>query len=428
MSHHAAPADSENDSHPSSWIPRTATDKEAVREQVGRILSSTLFRNSKRFPAFLRYTVEHALTSTDSLKERTIGHEVFGRDAGYDTAQDPVVRMTAGEVRKRLAHYYQLPEHAAEPIITYQSGSYVPEFFVPLTPALTGTLSTTGGGDAGVARAEMIERTVAGRTAPRWRVAALLMAGATVVATALALTVGRAREAALPRTIDRFWAPIVSASGPALLCIGDSFSARNPPELANDAASNSEDMTIAEFLRGNSVRYTDSVTLALLAGELRSRSKPFRIRRRAATELDDLRDGPVVLIGGFNNPWTLKLGEDLRFTLAADDNGGYIRDRDRPDSREWQVGPSNRLKDITETYGLITRVQDPATGHSVVAVSGLVFGTRAAGECLLDAGCLRSAEQLKSGDWGHRNIQIVVASAVIGENSGAPKVVAAHLW
>ena len=31
-----------------------------------------------------------------------IGHEVFGRDPGYDTGQDPVVRMTATEVRKRL--------------------------------------------------------------------------------------------------------------------------------------------------------------------------------------------------------------------------------------------------------------------------------------------------------------------------------------
>jgi hypothetical protein len=88
-------------------VPYPIEDGEAIREQVGRILSSALFRNSKRFPAFLRYTVEHALTSSDSLKERMIGHLVFGRDPGYDTAQDPLVRMTAGEVRKRLAQYYQ---------------------------------------------------------------------------------------------------------------------------------------------------------------------------------------------------------------------------------------------------------------------------------------------------------------------------------
>ena len=64
--------------------------------------SSVTFRNSKRFPPFLRYTVEHALNSSEPLKERTIGHEVFGRDPGYDTGQYPIVRMTAAEVRKRL--------------------------------------------------------------------------------------------------------------------------------------------------------------------------------------------------------------------------------------------------------------------------------------------------------------------------------------
>jgi hypothetical protein len=94
---------------PPPWSPTTAADAEAVREQLGRILSSALFRNSKRFPVFLRYTVEHALTSAESLKERTIGHEVFARDPAYDTAQDPVVRMTAAEIRKRLVPYYQQP-------------------------------------------------------------------------------------------------------------------------------------------------------------------------------------------------------------------------------------------------------------------------------------------------------------------------------
>src|SRR5690349_15698863 len=89
--------------------PTTSAEKEAVREQVGRILATAPFRNSKRFPAFLRHTVEHALSSSDGLKERSIGHEVFGRDPAYDTAQDPIVRMTATEVRKRLSQYYQVP-------------------------------------------------------------------------------------------------------------------------------------------------------------------------------------------------------------------------------------------------------------------------------------------------------------------------------
>jgi hypothetical protein len=40
------------------------------------------------------------------LKERTIGIEAFSRPPDYDQSVDPVVRITAGEVRKRLTQYY----------------------------------------------------------------------------------------------------------------------------------------------------------------------------------------------------------------------------------------------------------------------------------------------------------------------------------
>src|SRR5260370_23794016 len=39
--------------------------------------------------------------------------------------------MTASEVRKRLAHYYDAPEHADQIRIRLPPGSYVPEFHRP---------------------------------------------------------------------------------------------------------------------------------------------------------------------------------------------------------------------------------------------------------------------------------------------------------
>ena len=391
-----------------------APDREIVREQLGRVVSSTLFRNSRRFPAFLRYTVEHALSSTEPLKERTIGHEVFGRDPGYDTAQDPVVRMTAAEVRKRLAQYYQLPEHAAEPVINFAPGSYVPEFILRHRPPVIDDSPAPPDAHIGPRK----------RLAPPW------LAAVTVGASLIALIAWWA----WPRPVranaaDRVWAPITSSAGPVLICIGDptrvQTEASGEPTTPDPAG-----LSVSEFLRQNAVRYTDAVTLSLLAGELRARDTPFRIRRPAATELKDLREGPVVLIGGLNNPWALRLSEGLRFTLAVDDNGSFIRDRDRPADRQWRMGDgrTTALKDIGETYGLITRVQDPATGHSVMTVSGLALGTRAAGECLIDGACLESAERLGGGSLGAANLQIVVSAAVIGEDSGAPRVVAFHSW
>ncbi|MEO8078590.1 MAG: hypothetical protein ABI818_19855 [Acidobacteriota bacterium] len=391
-----------------------------MREQVGRILATAPFRNSKRFPAFLRHTVEHALSSTGGLKERSIGHEVFGRDPAYDTAQDPVVRMTAAEVRKRLTHYYQLPEHAGEPVISYQPGSYIPEFSLPSTAALATPVA-----EAAVPSAE--PEPPPKRLARRWRIVGPA-AVAAIVAVFLLGALARDRLAAPPGPLERFWAPLVKPAAPVLLCIGAPHSEFGRTDTrAEPQPSSRSDLTVAEFLRAESVSYTDAVTLALLAGELRSRGKPFHVRRISGTQLEDLRDGPVVLIGGFNNPWTLRLGEGLRFTLQFEANGPYIRDRDHPESREWQP-KSGRLRDISQTYGLITRVQDKSTGRAVLAVSGLVLGTRAAAECLSEPACLDPAQFPTTMDWEHGNLQIVVAAAVIGENSGSPRVAVAHVW
>ena len=79
-----------------------------IHAQVDRILQSPPFRTSRQCQDLFRYVVEHSLNgSDDSLRERVIGVEVFGRAPDYDTGEDPVVRLRAADVRKRLAQYYQ---------------------------------------------------------------------------------------------------------------------------------------------------------------------------------------------------------------------------------------------------------------------------------------------------------------------------------
>src|ERR1700760_1953669 len=83
--------------------------------QLERVVSSKHFRNSKRYPSLLRFVVEQTLAGkTEELKERTLGIHVFGRPSDYDTNDDPIVRVTAGEIRKRLAQYYQEAGHEEE--------------------------------------------------------------------------------------------------------------------------------------------------------------------------------------------------------------------------------------------------------------------------------------------------------------------------
>src|SRR5579862_6338248 len=114
-----------------SWIREAppAVDSRAVLQQLDRMLKSRHFRNSRRYPAFLDHIVRHTLEGDlDSLKERILGIEVFKRPHDYDTGADPVVRITAGEVRKRIALYYHDEGTEQELRIELPPGSYVPVF------------------------------------------------------------------------------------------------------------------------------------------------------------------------------------------------------------------------------------------------------------------------------------------------------------
>src|SRR5580698_9960867 len=107
-------------------------EQSAIHEQLERVLASPYFSHSRRFPLFLRYVVERTLSGhEDSLKERTLGVEIFGRQADYDTASDPIVRVTATEIRKRIAQYYQEPGHETELRVSLPAGSYIPQFHWP---------------------------------------------------------------------------------------------------------------------------------------------------------------------------------------------------------------------------------------------------------------------------------------------------------
>src|ERR1700733_7349294 len=112
--------------------PGIVSEPAAIREQLQRLLAHPLFANSRRYPALLAYTVEETLKGNAiELKERSIGMEVFGRTPTYDANADPVVRITAGEVRKRLSLYYYDSAHTGEVVIELPLGSYVPVFRQP---------------------------------------------------------------------------------------------------------------------------------------------------------------------------------------------------------------------------------------------------------------------------------------------------------
>lgn len=101
-----------------------------VRRHLEDILASHAFAGTKRTQDFLRLVVTHTLQGeTDSLRERMIGAELFGRPVSYDTGSDSVVRVRAVEARKKLAQYYS-ERGEGNPLVRIElpSGSYVPRF------------------------------------------------------------------------------------------------------------------------------------------------------------------------------------------------------------------------------------------------------------------------------------------------------------
>src|ERR1700749_4927423 len=114
----------------SSWVPKTEEEKDQVRRQMERLLETTHFKNSRRYPALFRFIVEETLEGRgEFLKERLLGIRVFNRPPDYDTADDPIARVTIAEIRKRIAQYYHEEAHESEMRIELMPGRYEPEFW-----------------------------------------------------------------------------------------------------------------------------------------------------------------------------------------------------------------------------------------------------------------------------------------------------------
>jgi hypothetical protein len=113
---------------PESFV-EAARLRVAVQEELAAILASPSFHASRKSCEFLHYIVQVALDGRiDSLKERSIGLDLLGRDISYDPSSDATVRVRANEVRKRLRSFYatQSPQNGYR--IELLPGSYGPRF------------------------------------------------------------------------------------------------------------------------------------------------------------------------------------------------------------------------------------------------------------------------------------------------------------
>jgi len=416
--------DSEGLGVPAGW---SDVPKRAVLAQLTRVLDSPHFHSSKRCSLFLRYVVEQAAENRlDCLKERTLGIAVFDRDPHYDTNQDPIVRSTAGEVRKRLAQYYLDPDHEDEPRIGIPTGSYVPE----VHPAADKPEPVLG------AVPLPVSASPGGRSLWWW-----------VAAAALGLVGAAGAFLHFRKTdLDRFWAPLLDGQGPLLVCLGQpraygftpatqqamddwfetSRDTRNPPsEIATIPLS----AVVPSWARYTGVG--NAQALARISWLMAGKGKRLQVRGGRSLTLADLRGKPAVLIGAFSNQWTLDLSGHLRFYFEGDpkNSTALVRDRQNPGRTDWKVVEPWTNPKSQADYAIISRFLDATTEQEVVVVAGIThLGTQAAGEFLTNPEYFAEAMKGARRDWAQRNMQIVISAKVMRETVGPPEVVAVHFW
>ena len=400
-------------------------DQRAIREQLERILESPGFRNSRRYPNLLRHVVEHTLQGqTGDLKERTLGMDVFGRSADYDPTTDPVVRVSAGEIRKRIAQYYHGSGHEAEIRIDVPLGSYVPEFHFPTSKEHLDRLTEPAIPQEEPARIHpLMPKRLGWRQHSVPGVLSLPKLGIALAMSLILVSLAWFRPWVMrSNVLDQFWAPVLSPSVPVLLCV-----ARGP--LAPGTMATPEQL----ISRPSGIAWADVVTLARLAGLIQSKGQPYQLRREELATFSELQEGPAILVGAFNSAWTLRLMEGMRFGFHQDGTVYWIADQQDSGKRRWKIDLGRTDAQgrplINEDYALISRFLNLRTGKIVVVVAGLYgFGTEAAGRLLTDARQIELLTGHVPPRWEKKNLQIVISTEVIDRSPGPARVLAAYSW
>jgi hypothetical protein len=405
-------------------------DSSAVREQLERLIAHPLFSNSKRYPALLAHVVDQTLLGNSAdLKERSIGIEVFGRSPNYDANADPVVRITAGEVRKRLSQYYYDAAHEGELVIALPIGSYVPVFQAPEQPADSASVAVASEQPPLAAVAE--EQVPAPRRTP-W----LLLGSAVLLAGAVGLAAGLRFHPAPPVTppsnIDRFWEPVTSSANPATFCLGEPAKNLNTDSINDFEAPVSkpepEKLYVRLHYSGN-LALADVITLTRTAAQLETRHKTFRVVPASEAGFSQLREGPIVLIGAFDNIWTLRVTQKLRFGFESKDGDASLVDRKSTGNTSWATAWDLPYEKLARDYAIVARIHDNTTGQPVIIAAGISEeGTEAAGEILYNPVYLDSLLAKAPADWAQKNMEAVIETQVIQGHSGPPNVLAVETW
>jgi len=171
----------------------------------------------------------------------------------------------------------------------------------------------------------------------------------------------------------------------------------------------------------------DAYSAISVSGLLGQLGKPSQVRIGTNYSFEDLRNSPDVIIGAFNNKWTMQMMPALHFAFF-EENGEYtIRER-IPEGRMWRSNLRDAEK-FGEDYAIVARLLDSRTGQFTVIAAGLTSsGTQAAGEFVSNRDVLEKGLRGVAGEWHKKNLELVLETTVTDSTPGPPQLIAAYAW
>ena len=443
----------------------TEAQRFAITEELKCILKDPTFNHSKRCVTLLHWIVERTLANDcDGLKERTVGMAVFGRNADYDTNNDPVVRMAANEVRKRLAMYYQNPSARRAVVrIRLLPGSYIPEFSFHKSDSMAEE-ETFAADDQIVARGNIdaqkteavatdeesdklraTEETLSS-TAPlikkaqkatlfkrRWPI---LLGGALLVVVALGCTTSHMNFFHSSQYMA--WAPLLAPKANPIICLSEAAYSPQESSLAQSAGgaasrristTNKDFSPLPLYYAFEDLNVAHKISLWLAGNDMHLTSFGSQIALRQPQDISlwEFRHQPVVLIGAADNLWASTFLSTLRFTPKRDPITGLLSIHDSQNPTRRNLTPSGPAGgNAAVDYAIVTRYQDVDTGNWIFSIGGLgPHGTEAAGQLMIDP---HFTKEFPSAVRSKKNFQIIVKTIAVNGKTGIPQIVDFYAW
>jgi DNA-binding winged helix-turn-helix (wHTH) protein len=228
--------------------------------------------------------------------------------------------------------------------------------------------------------------------------------------------------------VDFFWGPVLGSNDPVLFCIADQ--GQYAALTLRDAADPTRQIALKDNL--TAVVIDDLNAVVQITGILKSNDKKYSLKGEGSTNLTDLRAGPTIFVGAFDNAWTLRLTKSLRYHFENNPEMTQFRivDSTSPAHAPWVVNRAEQLATNNyRDYAIVARFTDSNTGKLAVIVAGVGRGgTIAGGELLTDPTYLAQLATLARVSGNKKNMEIVLSTPIIDGEPGSPKIEATYFW